>query len=156
MGRSKVTSIGAVGAKASRRQAPRSSPLTAGLHAAQLEMSAKGSYRARLLSGERVCASLAPGVSPALAAECLRDRRTVLLAPGPDGALVVGALQTEPTRSPVEASEVEIAGERSVVLRAGKATLVLEADGTVRIGGQTMTAHIARVVRFAAASVELP
>jgi hypothetical protein len=68
----------------------------------------------------------------------------------------VGALQTEATRSAVEAEEVEIAGERAVRIRAGKATLVLEADGTVRIGGQTMTADVARRVRFASANVELP
>ena len=151
MPRSKVTTI-----DERRVRRPRAAVLSPGLHAAQLELGARGSYRARLLSGERLSARLAPGVSPELVAECLRDRRTVLLAPAESGAWIVGALQTEPSRSPVEAEEVEIAGERSVRIRAGKATLVLEADGTVRIGGQTMTANVARLVRFASAKVELP
>src|SRR6185437_17116132 len=75
-----------------RRVAPEPA-LAPGLHAATIELALKGSFRLRTMTGEQVKARLGPGVDPALADECLKQRRTVLVTAGPKGAIIVGAVQ---------------------------------------------------------------
>lgn len=134
--------------------------VASGLHAATLEFETSGGYQARVASGELVPATLAEGVAPELATEALRDRRTVLVSVGASGAVLLGALQTKPTASAetlhLRAPSVEIEGREGVVLRAGKASLVLEPDGTIRLVGDAMTMRVAQLLRVLAANVELP
>lgn len=131
-----------------------------GLHAGTVELEADGAFKARLASGELVTAGLAKGVERELALEALRDRRTVLLSVTGEGASILGALQTAPTRSAeplhVRASSIELEADEGLVLRAGKARIVLEPDGAIRFVGDAMTMRVAQALRVLAANVELP
>lgn len=133
-----------------------------GLHAATIELGAKGMYRVRTAAGERMRAKLAEGVAPALADECRRTRRTVLVTQTPDGVVIIGAVQTQPSfegkheKLRLDAKEVELAAERAIVLRVGKAVLVLDESGAIRLAGDGMSLRAAKAVRLLAANVELP
>ncbi len=142
-----------------RRVAP-AAALAPGLHAATIELAAKGSYRLRTATGEQVKARLAPGVDPALANECLRDRRTVLVTAHPTGALIVGALQVTASAAPttlrLEASDIELCAEKTIVLRVGKSLVVVSEQGVVQMVGEGMTVRMAKAMRVLSANVELP
>lgn len=133
-----------------------------GLHAATIELGARGTYRVRTAAGERVRAKLAEGVAPALADECRRTRRTVLVTQTPDGVVIIGAVQTQPSiegkheKLRLDANEIELAAERTIVLRVGKAVLVLDESGAIRLAGEGVALRAAKAVKVLAANVELP
>jgi hypothetical protein len=134
--------------------------LAPGLHAATIELASKGSYCLRTVAGERVKARLAPGVDPALANECLRDRRTVLVTAHAKGALIVGALQVTAAAAPntlrLEATDIELCAAKTIVLRVGKSLVVVSEQGAVQMLGEGMTVRMAKTVRVLSANVELP
>lgn len=134
--------------------------LAPGVHAATIELASKGAYRVRTATGEQVRARLGPGVDPALADECLKQRRTVLVTAHLKGALIVGALQvtaSEPRDSVrVEANEIELCAARRIALRVGKSVVILDEHGTVQMVGEGLTMRMSKAVRVRAASVELP
>lgn len=138
------------------------SELAPGLHAATIELGAKGKYQVRTAAGERVRAKLADGVAPALADECRRTRRTVLVTQAPEGALIIGAVQTQPSiegkheKLRIDARELELEAARAIVLRVGKAVLVLDESGAIRLAGEGVSLRAAKTVRVLAANVELP
>lgn len=140
-----------------------------GLHVATVELlqertAQETSYRVRLLTGELIDASLGPGVEPALALECLRDRRSLLVHHDGQGTRILGALQTSASATrTTRAGDTELAGhevdlcaERRVSIRAGSTTLSLDHAGNVRLNGQRLTLDLAALVRIVSASVELP
>ena len=135
-----------------------------GLHAGVLELVAGDRIEVRFSSGERVRAELDPGVASELVGECLRDRRTVLVAVDEQRARVLGALQTGPSMAvrtrpgtlALDADAVELTAERELRLRVGKSVLVLEADGSIRASGATLTLRLAEAMRVLAPNVELP
>jgi len=143
-----------------RRRVAAEPALPAGLHAATIDLAAKGTYRVRLATGERIKARLGNGVDPALAEECLKDRRTVLVTAHPDGPTIVGAVQvaasTRPERLRFEAGDIELCAATSIVLRVGKSLVVLGEDGVMQMVGEKMTLRMAKTIRALAANVELP
>jgi hypothetical protein len=156
MSKAKVTRLGA------RRPATEIA-LAPGLHAATIEMVSRGSYRVRTAAGGRVTARLAEGVAAALAEECLKTRRTVLVTETPKGVEIVGALQTQPAadggrqeKLRLDARELELVAERAIVLRVGKSLLVLDESGAIRLAGEGVSLRAAKAVRVLAANVELP
>jgi hypothetical protein len=125
--------------------------------------SARSGLRVRLLTGERIAAVLGDGVDLALAEECLRDARTVMLADTSRGPTVLGALQT--TRSlerlpdgtiAIDADRIRLRAKKAVILEAGEVSLRLEADGTVHTEGERMLIDMSSNLRVLSALVELP
>jgi hypothetical protein len=134
-----------------------------GIHPGTIEMHVDGCYRVRLLEGTRLTALLGDGVDVALAEECLRDGRTVMLAQTSRGATILGALQT--TRSLevspdgtllLQARRIRLRAKEAVVVEAGDASVRVQADGTVRTEGETMLIDMTSNVRVLSALVELP
>jgi hypothetical protein len=142
----------------------RTEVLPAGIHVGRIEMCSDGVYRVRMLTGAMVSARLGSEIGEAFAEECMRDRRTMLLAPGEsDEALILGALQTASTTSRdaldvvrLRGRRVEIEADEGLVLQVGKSSLRLDNQGTVKLGGRKMTMDVAEVVRILSALVELP
>ena len=142
----------------------RTETLPAGIHVGRIEMCSDGVYRVRMLTGAMVSARLGPEIGAAFAEECMRDRRTMLLAPGEsEEALILGALQTASTASRdaldvvrLRGRRVEIEADEGLVLQVGKSSLRLDNQGTVKLGGRKMTMDVAEVVRILSALVELP
>jgi hypothetical protein len=135
--------------------------LSPGLHAATIELALKGSFRLRLMAGESVRARLGPGVDPALADECLKQRRTVLVTAGPKGPIIVGAVQVTASGRQeklrlVGEEEIELSAGNRIVLRVGKSLLVIDANGAIQMVGDTMTMKMTKAVRVRSANVELP
>jgi hypothetical protein len=134
--------------------------LAPGLHAATIELASKGSYRVRTATGECVTARLGPGVDPALADECLKQRRTVLVTAHPRGPLIVGALQVTATATPdrlrLDAREIELCAGSKIALRVGKSLVVIDEHGAIHMAGERMTMKMAKAVRVLSANVELP
>jgi hypothetical protein len=110
-------------------------------------------------AGERTEARLARDVDEALAEECLREQRTVLVTQGEDGVpVILGALQTSGSGAAARScgKRIEIEAEEGLVLRVGKAALVMEKDGTVKLVGQKMSMNLTEVVRVLSTRCELP
>src|SRR4051794_19296993 len=112
-----------------RRPAPRLGP---GLHAAVVEIAGDGVYRVRTTTGDLVPATPAASVAPALIDECLRTRRTVLVAEQGGGVVILGALQTAPSARvdpdgglAIEARSVEIGATERIALKVGASALSL-------------------------------
>jgi hypothetical protein len=125
-----------------------------GVHPARIDLRAGDRYSVHTFAGERTEARLARDVDEALAEECLREQRTVLVTQGEDGVpVILGALQTSRGAS---GKRVEIEAEEGLVLRVGKSALVMEKDGTVKIVGQKMSMNLAEVVRVLSTRCELP
>src|SRR6185437_16077579 len=113
----------------SRKPAPTSGTMSLGpgCHAATIELKNGASYRVKLLDGRQAKATLARGVSAKLVDECLRTRRTVMLADGDRGPLVIGALQTAPVPEmhgesgvfEVNAQEIRLRADAAITLQAG-------------------------------------
>src|SRR4051812_41528149 len=100
-----------------------------GLHTGRLEAQSAG-YTARLATGAGVHVTLDEDVDPALVEECLREGRRVILADGPRGPVILGALQTAPSVArredgslSLEGRDVHIRASRGLVLEAGPVTL---------------------------------
>ncbi|APR87917.1 hypothetical protein A7982_13266 [Minicystis rosea] len=149
--------------KSTRKHAVTAS-LGGGIHPAIPELLDGDRYRLRLLSGARVTATLGPGVSAKLLDACMRGRRTVMLADGEHGPVILGALQTEPMPHvdassgtfEVEAEHIRLSATGTLALKVGKASLALERAGLARIEGEQLVIDVAAVVRVLAAKVELP
>ncbi len=125
-----------------------------GVHPARIDLRAGDRYSVHTFAGERTEARLARDVDEALAEECLREQRTVLVTQNEDGVpVILGALQTSRGAS---GKRVEIEAEEGLVLRVGKSALVMEKDGTVKIVGQKMSLNLAEVVRVLSTRCELP
>jgi len=137
--------------------------LPPGIHAAWVEARAGAFFDVRTLAGERTRARLAEDVEEAFIEECLAERRTVIVAPSEDGAVILGALQARRAVARdahdtvrMEGRRVELEATEGVSIRVGKSALRLDPQGGVRIVGQKMTMDIAEVVRVLAAMCELP
>jgi hypothetical protein len=153
----------AEGGKSGASRASRVSPgpaLAPGLHAATIELALKGSFRLRTMTGEQVKARLGPGVDPALADECLKQRRSVLVTAGPKGPIIVGAIQVTVSEKGekvrLEGEEIELCASNKIALRVGKALLVIDAHGSIQMVGETTTMKMAKAVRVRSPNVELP
>jgi len=144
--------------RASRANTERT--LAPGIHAATIELASKGAFRVRTTTGERVKASLGAGVDPSLVEECLKERRTVLVAPHPKGAIIVGALQVSASarreKLRLEARDIELCAGSRIVLRVGKSLVVIDEQGGIQMVGDGMTVKMAKAVRVRSANVELP
>jgi hypothetical protein len=157
-----MTKVGVakLGERSRARRTVAEPSLAPGLHAATIELASKGSYRVRTATGERVRARLGPGVDPALADVCLKQRRTVLVTAHPKGPLIVGALQVtaDPPREKLrlEADEIELRAGRRIALRVGKSLVILDEHGAVQMVGECLTVKMAKAVRMRSANVELP
>jgi len=148
----------------------RASALGPGLHPGRIELaSAEGngerprSFRVRVQGGKLVSATLGPGVLPALAEECMREGRTVVLVDGPGGIQIAGALQTAPTLTPdaqgtlaLEAKHLRVRAERSIAIEVPGGSLTMEQEGLVRIEGDKLVLDMAALVRIFSARVEIP
>jgi hypothetical protein len=146
-----------------RRTAKEPEPLGPGLHPGVLEMRSGASFRVRLMDDSRRRAVLGDGVDPALADECLRTGRLVILCDTKRGVTLLGALQTAPSiaRGPdgslcLEGKTIRIRAEKAVVIEAGPVSLSLEQGGTVRAEGDRMVIDMGSIVRVLSALVELP
>ena len=131
-----------------------------GLEAGVIELATDEAYKIRLLGGELIDARPAPGCSRELLDECLRDRRTVLLA----GELILGALQTTASaarRDPsgnvsIEAAEIHLEASAGLSLRVEDSALDLGPDGHLRLSGQRLSIDVAALIKLLSARVELP
>ncbi len=138
--------------------------LAAGLHAGLIELRSGDHFNVRLLSGQRIDATLSGHCRRSLMDECLRDRRMVLLSQGEDGPEIIGAVQTQPSAATVDRQQqIEMRGERleldaakQISLRVGDTTLELRRDGSVRLAGNRLTMDIAALVKVLSAKMELP
>jgi hypothetical protein len=134
--------------------------LPPGLHAATIELASNDSYRVRLATGERVKARLDAGVDVALAEECLKHRRTVLVTAHPEGPTIVGAVQVAATARletlRIEAGDIELCAGKSIVLRVGKSLITLDERGVVTMVGEKMSLRMANLIKMLSANVELP
>ncbi|MFO0590350.1 MAG: hypothetical protein U0441_22600 [Polyangiaceae bacterium] len=139
------------------------SALGTGIHAAVIEMRSESAYRIRTMTGERCPAHLADGMDPALAEECLREGRTVLVTESKRGVLILGALQM--SRTPVreadgsvviEGKDVRLRAERSVVIDAGPVSFKADRTGILRFEGEKMVIDVSALVRVLSARMEIP
>lgn len=149
--------------KKKTREAPEPAPLSPGLHAATIELRSGDSYRVRILGGPVVAATLDDDVDPALAKDCLRRSRRVIVTEGAHGPVILGALQTSiPAVRDADgclsfsAKKIRLKAEQSLVLESGEASLRIEPDGVLKIEGDKMVVDIGGLVRFLAARVEFP
>ncbi|MFO0586101.1 MAG: hypothetical protein U0441_01115 [Polyangiaceae bacterium] len=144
-------------------RSPQPATLGPGLHGGVIELATDASYRIRLLTGDRVSATLAPGVQPALAAECLRTGRMVLLVASDRGPMIAGALQTSLAVErdadgviAVDAREIRLRAEKALLIEAGPVTIRADESGALRMEGDRMVLDMAALVRVLSAKVELP
>jgi hypothetical protein len=134
-----------------------------GLHGAVIELAADRAYEVRTMSGERVVAVLDDAVDKALADDCLRTGRMVIVAEGARGPTIMGALQTSVPIArdadgvvSVDAKELRLRAERAALLEVGHVTLSADAGGALRIEGDRLVIDMAALVRVLSMKVELP
>lgn len=146
-----------------RKVKPAAKQLGDGLHAATVEMATGASLRLRLPGGDRITAVLGDGVERELVAECMRDGRHVIVTDSSRGPIVIGALQTarviardERGNLTLDARDVRLVAERSLVLEAGPVVLKLERAGVLKAEGERMTIDMSTFLRVFAPRVELP
>lgn len=146
-----------------RKRTPASATLGPGVHPALVEMAGGAGYRVRTLAGVRVEATAAPGVEPGLCQECMREGRTVLVADGASGPVVLGALQTQRSPLTVEEGVVRLEGEhlrlaaaKTLVIEAGPVRMRVDPSGVLRLEGERLVVDMGALVRFLSARVELP
>jgi hypothetical protein len=137
--------------------------LPPGLFAGMIELRSTDSFRVRLLSGEVVSATLDDAVDPELARDCLRHGRRVIVGGGPDGPVILGALQTsrpiardQDGNVSIAAKQIRLKAGQALVIESGEAAIRLEQDGAVKLEGDRMVVDIGSLVRFLAARVEFP
>jgi hypothetical protein len=86
----------------------------------------------------------------------------VLVTQTPGGVVIIGAVQTQPSfegkheNLRLDAKELELAADRAIMLRVGKAVLVLDESGAIRLAGERVALRAAKAVRVLASNVELP
>jgi hypothetical protein len=141
----------------------RQQALGPGLHGAFIELKAERAFQLRTTEGRRVMASLAVGVDPALADECLRTGRMVIVSDTPRGPEIAGALATSlsPARREgggvtVEGKEIRLRAERSLSLEVGPVSLSADDSGALRLEGDRLVIDMAALVRIFSSKVELP
>jgi hypothetical protein len=91
---------------------------------------------------EALDAQVAPEVDPAVVADAVANRDSVLveLADG-ERPLVVGVLHTQrPREIRLKATTIEIEGEEEVLVRAGRGALRIRADGDIEVVGTRISA----------------
>ncbi|MGK3986472.1 hypothetical protein WME99_25730 [Sorangium sp. So ce136] len=144
-----------------RRELPLA--LGPGLHGATLELKSGRAFQIRTTDGRRVVASLADGVDPALADDCLRTGRMVIVSDTPRGPEIAGAIMTSlpPARSEdgvvtIDAKELRLRAERSLSLEVGPVSLSAEESGAMRLEGDRLVIDMAALVRVFSSRVELP
>ena len=150
----------------SRRPTPtsRTTLLGLGCHAATIELKTGAAYRVKLLDGRRAKATLARGVSAKLIDTCLHARRAVMLTDGDRGPVVIGALQTAPVPEvhgetgvfEVNAQEIVLRADASVVLQVGASRVSLDKSGLARIDGERLVIDVGTLLRVLATKAELP
>ncbi|EYF05994.1 hypothetical protein [Chondromyces apiculatus] len=152
-----------VRAAAKVSEPPVAAALAPGVHPGRIEVRSRDAWRVRLLDGTLVRARPADEVEPGLLDECFRARRTVLVAAGPVGAVILGALQTAcaPVREAdgtlrVRGRRVEVQADEGIELRVGASAIRLDQRGVIKMVGNRMTLDVAAVVRVLSALVELP
>jgi hypothetical protein len=139
-------------ARAPKTPSPKEA-LGRGAHFARLSRKLSDTrYEAILLDGERIEVGIAPEVDAALCDRCLSEQGILLIGALGEDAVIFGALRT---RESVE-EEVVIEAPRRLVLRAGKARLVLTREGRIKLSGDDVTIDAPREVRLASAKVEIP
>lgn len=145
-----------------RSARPQAAPRT-GLTAGTIELRGEGSYKVRLLGGDVVTATLDDCVDVELARDCQRHGRRVIVAEGPRGAVILGALQTSrPIARDVDgnvsisAKKIRLKAEQALVLESGDAAVRLEQAGMLKLEGDKMVVDVGSLVRFLAARVEFP
>jgi hypothetical protein len=116
-------------------------------------------YSVRLLSGERVQATLAPSVDPGFARECVRDGRMVIVAEG----VIAGALQTQSHPATdargnlaLGAEHLRLSAKRSLHLEVPGGRIELEPGGVVKIESDRLVLDAAALVRILSSRVEVP
>jgi len=150
----------------SRRPTPtsRTTLLGPGCHAATIELKTGAAYRVKLLDGRRAKATIACGVSAKLIDACLHSRRTVMLADGDRGPVVIGVLLTAPVPEvhgetgvfEVNAQEVVLRADASLVLQVGASRLTLDKSGVARVDGERLVIDVSTLLRVLATKAELP
>lgn len=145
------------------REQAEPSPLSPGLHAGTIELRSGDALRVRLLGGQVVAATLDDHVDPALAKECLRTGRRVIVTDSARGPLILGALQTtvpiahDPDGNlAIAAKKIRLKADQALVIESGEAQLKLSPEGVFKLEGDKMVVDIAGLVRFLAARVEFP
>ncbi len=146
-----------------RRRAPSPEVLGPGLHGGVIELATEERYRVRTASGAHVSAGLLPGVQPALATECLRTGRMVIVVDTERGPAIAGALQTALAVErdadgvvSVDAREIRLRAERALLIEAGPVTIRADESGALRMEGDRLVLDMAALVRVLSARVELP
>jgi hypothetical protein len=126
-----------------------------GLHPGVVELATGDTFRVQLMAGGYVHAHLESGVSRALVERCMRTARKVLLADGPRGPLILGALQTNDEEGRVEET-LRLRADKELSLEVGSTRLLLTHDGKIRVEGRDLAMDVSALVRFLSARVELP
>lgn len=148
--------------KTRRGSKPVTEPLGEGLVPGRITRIEAETVTIELLSGETVQATPSSEVDPGFVAECLRARRTVLVAETPRGVELLGALQTAShvtttgEETAIRAQHFTVDASHGIVLRVGQTEISLDPSGVVRISGDKMSVDAARVFRVLSAKAELP
>jgi hypothetical protein len=134
-----------------------------GLHGGTIELKSGRTYQVRTIDGQRVPAALADTVDPALADDCLRTGRLVVVMDTPKGPAIAGALQTSlPIAQDrdgvlaVTAKEVRLRADQLALIEVGPVSLSAEASGALRLEGDRLVIDMGALVRVLSARVELP
>lgn len=145
------------------RAEPRKLRLGPGAHLGKVELLTGTTARVRLLGGAHLQVEIAPEVEPLFVEECLRHGRTVILADGESGPLLVGALQTSRAihhgvdgTLEIDARTIRLRAESSIAVEVGSVAIRAEHGGTLRLEGERLSVDVSSVVRFLSARVELP
>lgn len=142
---------------------PSALALGPGMHLASVELASGTMFRVRTTAGRTAIASLGEGVARELAEACLREGKRVVVADGPTGPEIVGALMTElpvtrdrDGRVELAGKEVRVRAERAIVLEVGDATLSADDRGVFRLEGDRMVIDMGALVKILSTRVELP
>ncbi len=107
-------------------------------------------------SGEdELTVAVAASVEDALVDACLAERRYVVVVERPTPTLV-GALQSRSEGRGEDSARASLCAQQSVTLRAGKAAIVLHADGTIELTGTQIRLSGQENVDLQGGSVTLP
>jgi hypothetical protein len=140
-----------------------SAALGPGLHGAVIELKSDRAFQVRTAAGARVMAVLDHAVDPALADDCLRTGRMVILVDSEQGPAIVGALQTSVPIArdadgvvAIAAKDLRIKLDRSALIEVGPVAITADSSGAVRLEGNQMVIDMAALVRVLSLKVELP
>ena len=141
----------------------RASALGPGLHGATIELRSGSAFRIRTTEGRLLNAALADGVDPALADDCLRTGRMIIVSDTPRGPEIAGALMSslpvargEDGVVTIDAKELRLRADRTLSLEVGSVSLSAESSGAMRLEGDRLVIDMAALVRIFSSKVELP